>query len=106
MGWSRERSVDLALRARLDVDGLVESTRHGRSLGLFGRSVIHPRQIDPVRAAFTPSADEVRHAREIVDAADAAGAPGALALPDGRFIDAPVVNRARRVLDLAERLAT
>lgn len=84
-----------------DEHGLAESTRHGRALGMFGRSVIHPRQIAPVRSAFTPAPDEVRRAREVVEAADSGGAT---ALPDGRFIDAPILYQARRILDLADRL--
>ncbi|QFU92667.1 CoA ester lyase [Amycolatopsis sp. YIM 10] len=88
-----------------DDDGLLHSTRRGRELGMFGRSVIHPRQIPVVRQAFAPSEQEVARAREVVRAAEAAGARGAIALPDGTFVDQPIVDRARRVLELAARLA-
>ncbi|GAB3562017.1 CoA ester lyase [Amycolatopsis endophytica] len=88
-----------------DEAGLLAGTRHGRELGMFGRSVIHPRQVPVVREAFAPTGEEVERAREIVRAADATGARGALALPDGTFVDQPIVDRARRVLDLAARLS-
>ncbi len=44
---------------------------HARRLGYDGKLLIHPAQLAPVRAAFTPSADEVAYARRIVDAAAA-----------------------------------
>ncbi|MCM3849094.1 CoA ester lyase [Pseudonocardia sp. DR1-2] len=88
-----------------DDDGLFRSTRHGRDLGLFGRSVIHPRQVPVVRAAFAPTAHETEWALAVVEAAGRAGARGAVALDDGTFVDRPVVDRARSILDLAARTA-
>ncbi|MFD1930201.1 HpcH/HpaI aldolase/citrate lyase family protein [Nonomuraea mangrovi] len=88
-----------------DEAGLLASTRRGRGLGLFGRAAIHPRQLPVIREAFTPTPEEVARAREIAEAAERAGDVGAVALPDGRFVDAPVLARARRTLALADRLA-
>lgn len=75
---------------------------HGRALGFVGRAAIHPRQLPVIERAFRPTAQEIEAAQEIVAAAltDA----GALALPDGRFVDAAVVASARRTLALAERV--
>jgi citrate lyase subunit beta / citryl-CoA lyase len=90
-----------------DEAGLLASCAAGRALGMFGRTAIHPGQVPLIRRAFRPGAEEAARAAEIVEAAEraeAAGA-GAVALPDGRFVDAPVVTRARRTLDLATRLA-
>ena len=50
---------------------------------------------------FTPSEREVAWAQEVLEAFDAAGG-AALRLPDGEFIDLPVAQRARRVLQMAE----
>ncbi|MCA2223699.1 HpcH/HpaI aldolase/citrate lyase family protein [Nonomuraea aurantiaca] len=90
-----------------DEAGLAASCRAGRALGLFGRTAIHPRQIPVIRRAFAPTREETERATEIVQAAEQAerAGTGAVALPDGRFVDAPIVARARRTLDLAERLA-
>ncbi|MEO3885260.1 CoA ester lyase [Nonomuraea sp. B5E05] len=90
-----------------DEAGLLASCRAGRALGLFGRTAIHPRQIPVIRRAFRPDDDEVARAAEIVEAAERAERTdtGALALPDGRFVDAPIVARARRTVELARRLA-
>ncbi|WP_224391255.1 CoA ester lyase [Pseudonocardia sp. ICBG1293] len=88
-----------------DDDSLLRSTRHGRALGLFGRSVIHPRQVPVVRAAFAPTAGETTWAHAVVEAAGRPDARGAIALPDGTFVDRPIVDRARTVLALAARTA-
>jgi citrate lyase subunit beta/citryl-CoA lyase len=90
-----------------DEEGLAASCTAGRALGLFGRTAIHPRQIPVIRRAFTPTAQEHERAAEIVQAAEQAERDGlgAIALPDGRFVDAPIVARARRTLALAEQLA-
>jgi citrate lyase subunit beta/citryl-CoA lyase len=111
--WPRVRAVVAARAAGLappaqsvypdvrDLDGLDASCRRGRALGMVGRAAIHPRQLPVIVRAFLPSQREVDAARETVAAADAA--PGALALPDGRFVDPAVVAGARRVLALASR---
>ncbi|NJP43620.1 HpcH/HpaI aldolase/citrate lyase family protein [Actinacidiphila epipremni] len=111
--WPRVRAVVAARAAGLappaqsvypdvrDLVGLGESCRRGRALGFLGRAAIHPRQLPVIERAYLPSPPEVAAARETVEAADAA--PGALALPDGRFVDPAVVAGARRVLALAAR---
>ncbi|TMR95863.1 HpcH/HpaI aldolase/citrate lyase family protein [Nonomuraea basaltis] len=90
-----------------DEAGLIASCRAGRALGLFGRTALHPRQILAIRRAFRPTEEETARAAEIVEAAERAGrsGTGAVALPDGRFVDAPIVARARRTVALARRLA-
>jgi citrate lyase subunit beta/citryl-CoA lyase len=86
-----------------DPDGLRTSSELGRATGFFGRSIIHPRQIDPVHEVYTPSADEVAAAQDVVATAAAAAARGEAAALDGngRFVDPAVVARARVVLDRA-----
>jgi citrate lyase subunit beta / citryl-CoA lyase len=113
LDWCRSRLVVAARAAGLpapaqsvypdvrDLDGLARSCAHGRALGLFGRTAIHPRQLDTIVRAFLPTAREVERAAEVVAAAELA--PGALALPDGRFVDPAVVEGARRILALADR---
>jgi len=85
-----------------DLTGLREDSVRGRELGFHGRSVIHPDQIDCVNDVFTPSDEQVRSARAIVDAARIAAEKGSAALLDdnGRFIDPAVVDQARVVLSL------
>ena len=93
--------VDIA-----DLDGLERTTRAARSLGFFGRSVIHPSQIEVVNRVFTPDEHEVARAQQIVDAAERAHADGigALRLPTGEFVDEAIVRRAHDTLRLARDL--
>ncbi|MFI9049801.1 HpcH/HpaI aldolase/citrate lyase family protein [Streptomyces sp. NPDC053427] len=111
LAWPRSRAVVAARAAGLapppqsvhpdvrDAEGLALSCAQGRDLGFWGRAAIHPRQLPVIEAAYLPSAAEIEAAEEIVGAA--AAEAGALALPDGRFVDAAVVAGARRVLALA-----
>ncbi|GAA1501919.1 CoA ester lyase [Dactylosporangium maewongense] len=78
---------------------LADDVTYARGLGFTGKLCIHPRQVPLVRAAFRPSADETAWATRIVAAA-AAG--GAVVTVDGRMVDRPVVERARRVLERGE----
>jgi citrate lyase subunit beta/citryl-CoA lyase len=83
-----------------DDAGLRQQAEFARSLGFFGKSAIHPRQLPVLHQVFTPSAAQLRWARGVVTAFDNAnGAP--LQLADGEFIDLPVADRARRLLQLA-----
>ncbi|WNV76183.1 CoA ester lyase [Geodermatophilus sp. DSM 44513] len=86
-----------------DPDGLRATSRQGRATGFFGRSIVHPRQIDPVHEVYTPSPEEVAAAEGVLATAAAAAARGETAALDaqGRFVDPAVVARARTVLDRA-----
>ena len=88
-----------------DPAGLEEQARFARSLGFFGKSAIHPRQLEVLHEVFTPSVDEVTWAKEVLAASDAA-AGEALRLPSGEFVDLPVVERARRLLEQATATAS
>ncbi|WP_326697006.1 CoA ester lyase [Streptomyces sp. NBC_01754] len=113
LDWSRGRAVVAARAAGLappvmsvfpdvrDLPGLRASCAHGRRLGLLGRAAIHPRQLPVIERAFRPTGEEVEAAERIIEAARTG--QGALALPDGRFVDAAVVATARRTLSLADR---
>jgi citrate lyase subunit beta/citryl-CoA lyase len=87
-----------------DTAGLEGDCRFARSLGFRGKSCIHPAQVPVVNEVFSPSADELARARDVVDAYERAAAEGrgAVAL-DGEMIDLPVVERARHLLSEAKR---
>jgi citrate lyase subunit beta/citryl-CoA lyase len=87
-----------------DAAGLRADTLRARRLGFSGKTLIHPDQIALVNEIFNPTAAEVEEARRVVRAFDEALArgEGAVAL-DGQMLDAPVVDRARRVLRRVER---
>ena len=76
-------------------DGRVaDDVAYAVRLGFGGKLCIHPRQVAPARAGFRPSAEDVSWARTVV----AAVGEGGVALVDGRMVDKPVVDRARRIL--------
>ena len=69
------------------------------ALGFDGKWVIHPRQVSTVQQAFTPTADQVAEAREIITAMDGAAKSGRGAVQwRGRMIDEPVAQQARRIV--------
>jgi len=88
-----------------DVDDLRRTSLAARRLGFFGRSCVHPSQIGVIHEAFTPSPAELDEARTLL-AAFAGAPPGSrgLVLPDGRYVDRALADRARAVLTLASRL--
>ena len=86
-----------------DGDGLSREAAASRALGFFGKSAIHPAQLPKIHAAFDPDADEVAWARQVLAAFEQAGGAAAQ-LPSGEFIDLPVAQRARNILDAAQPL--
>ena len=89
-------AIDMPSRDLDDVSGLRAEAEQARRLGYAGKVAIHPAQIPVIHEVFTPSPEEVQQARRIIEADRAAGG-GAVAL-DGRMVDRPVVEAARRVL--------
>ncbi len=89
-----------------DEPGLVAEAKHAQAYGFKGKYIIHPDQAAQVNAVFTPSKDDVAQARRVVEAAGLAAKKrrGVVAL-EGAMIDAPIVERARGVLALAQRIA-
>ncbi|MEE6176109.1 HpcH/HpaI aldolase/citrate lyase family protein [Mycobacterium sp. 050134] len=72
---------------------LIADVDRAARMGFGGKLCIHPRQIESVNQRFTPSADEIARARRVLDSADGRG----VAVVDGRMVDKPVVDRARRI---------
>jgi len=89
-----------------DAEGFAVACRQGSELGFDGKTLIHPTQIDPANAAFSPSAEEIARARRIVAAyAEAAGGGRGAVRIDGRLVEALHVEAARRTVALAEAIA-
>lgn len=84
-----------------DVEGLATYAARARRDGFTGMMAIHPAQVPVINAAFTPSADEVAHAREVVAAFEAQPGVGALSL-GGRMFDRPHLVQARRIISAAD----
>jgi citrate lyase subunit beta/citryl-CoA lyase/(S)-citramalyl-CoA lyase len=100
-GAARKTLFDVPYLDVEDDDGLIESTRRARGLGIHARACIHPRQITGVHKALAPDEAELAWARRVVDAFEAA--EGGAALLDGKMIELPVIKSAQRILANAER---
>lgn len=85
-----------------DEEGLMAEADAARREGFTGKLAIHPAQVAVINAAFSPSAEEVRHAEEIVAAFEAHPDAGVLSV-GGRMVDRPHLMQARRVLERAAR---
>lgn len=87
-----------------DEEGLVRDSRLSARLGYVGRTVIHPKQIAPVRRAYAVPEAEVAYYQRVVrefEAAEASGASAAITV-DGKLVDYAMYQRAKRVLAWAE----
>ncbi len=90
-----------------DTEGLKADAMRAKQLGFQGKLCIHPNQIQPCQAIFSPSKEEILHAQRVIQAFEEAEAGGVAAIQlDGKFIDYPVVERARRTLQLAKMMKT
>ncbi len=82
-----------------DLDAMTVAIREARQMGFMGAACIHPAQVAPLNAHFTPGADEVAAARRVVTAFETALAEGRASVGvDGRMVDIPVAERGRRLL--------
>ncbi len=88
-----------------DLDALRHNALASKKIGFKGKFAIHPAQIDTINAVFSPSPEEIEHARRVVavfEEAERIG-KGATSL-DGKVVDVPVVKRAYALLEIAENM--
>ncbi len=81
---------------------LIEDCKLGAQLGFVGKLAIHPKQVNIIQSAYTPSDEEIDRARKLIEAHDQhqANGSGAFAI-DGKMIDMPIVRMAEQVLSKA-----
>jgi citrate lyase subunit beta/citryl-CoA lyase len=100
-----EPPIDTVVIQIKDTPRFKLSAQNGRRMGFQGKLCIHPDQVAPCHEVFTPSAEEVAHARAVVAAFQAAEKAGSASIQlNGYFIDYPIVYKAQRVIALMERL--
>ncbi len=95
-------AIDAVYTDFRDSEGLKAEAAEGLRDGFSGKAAIHPDQVAPINAAFTPTAADVERARRIVAAFEASAATGVASL-DGRMLDRPHLRSAQRILARAER---
>jgi len=114
--YARTRLVVAARAAGVDVydtpftdvnddEGIVADTQLAKALGFTGKASISPRHVEVINSVFSPTQKEVDYAYEVMEAIAQAKeqGKGAIAL-HGKMIDAPIVARAQRTIDMATAL--
>jgi citrate lyase subunit beta/citryl-CoA lyase len=96
------QAIDTVHAAFRDLVGLQRSATQARRDGFLGKLAIHPDQVAPINAAFTPTAAEIEHARRVVEIFEQ-GQDIGVAILDGQMLDKPHLMLARRVLALAAK---
>jgi len=90
-----------------NLDVYREECRRAMTLGMVGKWAIHPTQVDIAQQVFSPSAEDVRRARAMIKAYDAAHAQGLGAVQyEGKMIDIASVRIVRNLVARADRLGT
>lgn len=84
-------------------EGFTNEVKMIKQLGFDGKSVIHPKQIAMVHKIYEPTKKEIDHALRVVYAIKEAEEKGSGVIAvNGKMVDGPVVDRARRVIELAK----
>lgn len=88
-----------------NADGFEAECRQGVEFGFDGKTLIHPSQVEPCNAAFSPSADDVTQARKIIAAFDLPENKnkGVVSL-DGRMVERLHADMARRTVAIADAI--
>lgn len=81
--------------------GLKEDIKTARQLAMTSKSAIHPRQVPIINQLFLPTKDEIKYALRVIEASKKSN-KGAFSI-DGKMIDKPVIDRAQRILDVANK---
>lgn len=114
--YARSRMVLAARAAGVDVydtpwtdvedyDGLIEDAKFAKSLGFTGKSSISPRHIPFINEVFSPTEAEIQYAFDVFECIEKAKAEGkGVVSLRGKMIDAPIVSRARQVLEAAAEM--
>lgn len=98
-------AIDTPFTDTNDFEGLEKDIALAKSLGMTGKASINPRQIDTIHAVYAPTEGEIRHAQRVLEAMEEAEreSKGVFSL-DGKMVDAPVINRAKNIVALSEKL--
>ncbi|MGE0486493.1 MAG: CoA ester lyase [Gammaproteobacteria bacterium] len=97
------QAIDTVMADFRDTERLKVVCDEARRDGFTGKIAIHPAQVEVINAAFSPSAEELAHARAVIEAFASNPDAGTLQL-DGKMIDRPHFVQAERIVALADQL--
>lgn len=83
-------------------EGLIKDTRRARQAGMTGKAAIHPAQVEKIHKEFAPTEEEIRYAEKVLEAQALMKKAGGVLQLDGRMIDAPIIERAAKVMRMAK----
>lgn len=90
-----------------NADGFLDICRQGQQLGFDGKTLIHPSQIEPCNAVFSPSPDEIAQARDVIAAfADPANAGKGVLKVNGKMTELLHLEQAKRAVAMAEAIGS
>ena len=96
------QAIDSVFSDIKDEEGLRITAKESKALGFDGMGCIHPKQIKVLHESFAPEKEEIEKAKKIINADSEAKKKGlGVASLNSEMIEAPVVKRAKRILDLA-----
>ena len=96
-------AIDPPYPAYRDIEGFIKDSRAGRQLGFEGRMLIHPSQIEPSHEAYSPTAEQVEYAKEVVSVFEEGMSKGLASVPlRGQMLDIAVYRTQRDVLTAAQ----
>lgn len=99
------QAIDSVFSDVSDMEALAENVKRSKNLGFDGMGCIHPRQIKVIHENFAPEPKEIEKAQKIVEAFEIAQKEGLGVVSLGsKMIDAPVVKRALRTIELAKSM--
>jgi len=99
------QAIDSVYGDVTDSEGLLRWGEASRAMGFEGMGCLHPTQIETIHRAFAPTASELEKARQIVAAYEEAQSSGLGVVSLGsKMIDAPVVQRARKLVARAQQM--
>ena len=99
------QALDTVFSDLKDEEGLRRDTREIKEMGFDGRAAVHPAQIEIIHDVFTPSQEEIQHALNVIRASEKARQEGSgVAVVKGKMIDKPIIQRAEKIMRIAERL--
>jgi (S)-citramalyl-CoA lyase len=111
--YARQQLVLAAANAKVDLldmpffglddpDGLKEESQNAAEIGFIGKCAIHPKQIEIINEVFSPSAEEIARAKDLISKYEAQDK--AFVEIDGVLMEKPIVERLYRTLAIAARI--
>jgi citrate lyase subunit beta / citryl-CoA lyase len=101
-----EQPIDAVYPDIHNLDGLQKETKFVKKLGFQGKLVIHPKQVDVINEVFMPSKEEIESAQLIMSTYKQSIQAGLGAIQvNGKMVDAPVIERAKKTLQKANLAA-